>query len=161
MAFILPPAIRCQHIEFTMASACLTSRSPKRLGLLQEQVQHGVQPELLQLAQIKGVAGFRARQLYDAGLRSVRDVAEADPSSLAAIFARGTISVSNRFDARVFHGVAWNRAALLMHLAKPPRKIHSYPSKEPADRKPDICLCPVIYLRKAEKHPKTGWAWTS
>lgn len=56
---------------------------------LQERVQHGVMPELVELARIQGVKGYRARQLFNAGLRTIKDVAESDPSTLEAIFNRG------------------------------------------------------------------------
>lgn len=57
--------------------------------LLQERVQLGVMPELVELAKIQGVKGYRARQLFNAGLRTIKDVAESDPSTLEAIFSRG------------------------------------------------------------------------
>ena len=48
-------------------------------------------PELVELARIQGVKGYRARQLFNAGLRTIRDVAESDPSTLQAIFNRGKL----------------------------------------------------------------------
>ncbi len=57
--------------------------------LVQERVQHGVMPELVELARIQGVKGYRARQLFNAGLRTIKAVAESDPSTLEAIFNRG------------------------------------------------------------------------
>lgn len=56
---------------------------------LQERVQHGVMPELVELARIQGVKGYRARQLFNAGLRTIKDVAESDPATLEAIFNKG------------------------------------------------------------------------
>ena len=67
-----------------------------RIDFVQEQVQHGLQPELFELTKIKGVAGFRARQLFDAGLRSIRDVADADPTSLVTIFTKGRQSLKTK-----------------------------------------------------------------
>lgn len=55
----------------------------------QERVQHGVMPELVELAKIKGVKGYRARELYNAGLRCIQDVAKCEVSTLANIFGRG------------------------------------------------------------------------
>ena len=57
--------------------------------MLQERVQHGVMPELVELARIPGVKVFRARQLYNAGLRTVRDVAGSTASSLEQIISKG------------------------------------------------------------------------
>ena len=48
-------------------------------------------PELVELAQIQGVKGYRARQLFNAGLRTIQAVAESDPSTLEAIFNKGVI----------------------------------------------------------------------
>ena len=50
-------------------------------------------PELVELARIQGVKGYRARQLFNAGLRTIQAVAESDPSTLEAIFNRGEVSL--------------------------------------------------------------------
>lgn len=50
-------------------------------------------PELVELARIHGVKGYRARQLFNAGLRTIQAVAESDPSTLEAIFNRGEVSL--------------------------------------------------------------------
>lgn len=90
---------------------------------VQERVQHGVQPELLQLARIKGVGGFRARQLYDAGLRQVADVAEAEPTMLTAVLAKSeshnisletaNLPLSNEQDALLIRCVSELRDCIL------------------------------------------------
>lgn len=48
-------------------------------------------PELVALAAIQGVRGVRARQLYDVGLRTVKDVAESSADALTTVFARGAL----------------------------------------------------------------------
>ena len=48
-------------------------------------------PELVELARIQGVKGYRARQLFNAGLRTIQAVAESDPTTLEAIFNRGLV----------------------------------------------------------------------
>ena len=59
------------------------------LRRVQERVQLGVMPELVELAQINGVKGYRARQLYNGGLRTVKDVADCTTIEIAAILTRG------------------------------------------------------------------------
>ena len=66
------------------------SRKPgQQLLLLQERVQHGVMPELVDLARIKGVKGYRARCLFKHGFRTVSEVAKADISKLEASLGKG------------------------------------------------------------------------
>jgi replicative superfamily II helicase len=73
-------SLRSEGIKKAQKTKCWT---------LQERVQHGVMPELVDLARIKGVKGYRARLLFNNGLRTVQDLAEADPSKLEAILEKG------------------------------------------------------------------------
>lgn len=52
---------------------------------LQVRVIHGVREDLVELVRIRNVGRVRARALYVAGLRTVRDVREAEPERLARI----------------------------------------------------------------------------
>ncbi len=54
------------------------------LGKLSLRVKHGIKEELIDLARIRGVGRVRARVLYLRGLRTVKDVAVADPRILAS-----------------------------------------------------------------------------
>lgn len=64
----------------------------RKIHLMQERVQHGVMPELVELARIQGVKGYRARQLFNAGIRTIKEVAESDPVVLEAIFNKGGLT---------------------------------------------------------------------
>ena len=46
-------------------------------------------PELVELARIQGVKGYRARQLYTAGLRTVKDVAGSSAATIEHILSKG------------------------------------------------------------------------
>ena len=72
-------------------------RLPLTWRRVQERVQLGVMPELVELAQINGVKGYRARQLYNGGLRTVKDVADCTTNEIAAILTRGRTG-------KLFHG---------------------------------------------------------
>jgi len=72
-----------------MLSTHLRQAQNRYLVALQERVQHGVMPELVDLARIKGVKGYRARVLFNNGLKTVADVAETDPAKLEAILGKG------------------------------------------------------------------------
>ena len=68
-----------------ITSISIISQQSDTSECLQGRVEHGVMPELVDLARIQGVKGFRARQLYNAGLRTVRDVAESTVRTIEAV----------------------------------------------------------------------------
>ena len=55
------------------------------LGKLSLRVRHGVKEELINLVRIRGVGRIRARAMYSKGLKTVEDVAGADPEMLASL----------------------------------------------------------------------------
>lgn len=55
------------------------------LRILYLRVKHGVPEELLSLVTLRGVGRFRAKLLYEAGYRTVRDIADAEPRDLEDI----------------------------------------------------------------------------
>ncbi len=56
----------------------------ERLEVLKYRVSYGVRPELIELVvNLEGIGRVRARALYDAGYRTVEDVAMASPSDIA------------------------------------------------------------------------------
>ena len=56
---------------------------------LQSRVVFGVRTEITSLTEIPQVQGYRARLLYDNGMRSPELIAAADVSLLASILAKG------------------------------------------------------------------------
>ena len=55
------------------------------IGRLRRRIRYGVREELLELVGLAGVGRIRARRLYNAGLRSLRDVASVRVEELARI----------------------------------------------------------------------------
>ncbi|MDW8036163.1 MAG: DEAD/DEAH box helicase [Candidatus Korarchaeum sp.] len=55
------------------------------LRTLYLRIRHGVPEELLPLVTLRGVGRFRAKLLYEAGYRTVRDIAYAEPRDLERI----------------------------------------------------------------------------
>ncbi|HIQ30018.1 MAG TPA: DEAD/DEAH box helicase [Candidatus Caldiarchaeum subterraneum] len=54
-------------------------------SVLSERIEHGVNPELLQLARLHGVGRVRARQLYNSGYRTLEDLRRASVEELARV----------------------------------------------------------------------------
>lgn len=52
-------------------------------------VLHGVKDEIIDLTTIRGVKGFTARLLYNAGLRSVQEVAAAEVNDIHSALTKG------------------------------------------------------------------------
>ena len=52
---------------------------------MQERIHYGVREELLELVRLKGIGRVRARKLYNAGFRSVKDLQRADPVAVAEV----------------------------------------------------------------------------
>ncbi len=59
------------------------------LRILSMRIRYGVPEELLSLVTLKGVGRVRAKLLYEAGYRTVRDIAEAEPEQLERIVGIG------------------------------------------------------------------------
>jgi helicase len=55
----------------------------ERLDILKIRVRYGVKSELVELVQLEGVGRARARALYDAGYRTIEDIANADPREIS------------------------------------------------------------------------------
>ncbi len=55
------------------------------LERLRERVRHGVREELLELVRLRGIGRIRARVLYGAGYRSLRDLAAASEEEIARL----------------------------------------------------------------------------
>ncbi|WP_369907345.1 DEAD/DEAH box helicase [Vulcanisaeta sp. EB80] len=69
-----------------LASALGMKRHEERLGVLRWRLTYGIREELIELvANLEGVGRTRARALYNAGFRSVVDVANADPRVIGSI----------------------------------------------------------------------------
>jgi len=58
------------------------------LSQFQERLQFGVQRELVDLVRLSNVNGQRARVLYNAGLKTVAEVAASDPVQVEQILHR-------------------------------------------------------------------------
>ncbi len=58
----------------------------RMLEILNLRIKEGIREDILQLVLIPGVGRVRARRLYDAGLRSIEDVASASPGRIKAIY---------------------------------------------------------------------------
>ncbi len=52
---------------------------------LEQQIRYGVKPELLELVRIPGIGRVRARRLYNAGYKSIDDIASASVTELSNI----------------------------------------------------------------------------
>ncbi|NPA22933.1 MAG: DEAD/DEAH box helicase [Crenarchaeota archaeon] len=59
------------------------SGKAERLDMLKIRVRYGVRSELVELVQLEGVGRARARALYEAGYRTIEDVARADPREIS------------------------------------------------------------------------------
>jgi len=58
----------------------------RMLEILNLRIKEGIREDILQLVLIPGIGRVRARRLYDAGLRSIEDVASASPERIKAIY---------------------------------------------------------------------------
>ncbi|MEB3844483.1 MAG: DEAD/DEAH box helicase [Desulfurococcales archaeon] len=62
-----------------------TSEEESLLRHLEARIRYGVKPELLPLVVIPGVGRVRARRLYEAGYKTLADLASASPRELLAV----------------------------------------------------------------------------
>lgn len=60
------------------------------LGQFQERLEFGVQRELCELVKLECLNGQRARILYDAGVKSIMDLASADAAQIEHILHKAT-----------------------------------------------------------------------
>ncbi|MEM4031777.1 MAG: DEAD/DEAH box helicase [Zestosphaera sp.] len=61
----------------------------KRLDTLSVRVSYGIKEELLDLVRVRGIGRVRARILYDHGIKTVEELASADPAELANLRSFG------------------------------------------------------------------------
>jgi|Deesub1362A_J573_1020465.scaffolds.fasta_scaffold00045_40 helicase len=61
----------------------------KELSLLRTRVRYGVREELLELVSLRGVGRVRARSLFNAGYKGLKDIKEASVTELAKVPAMG------------------------------------------------------------------------
>lgn len=61
----------------------------KRLDTLSVRVGYGIREELLDLVRVRGIGRVRARILYDHGIKTVEELASADPAKLAGLRSFG------------------------------------------------------------------------
>lgn len=72
--------------SFSEITKLLGERSVSEwLKTLYLRIKHGVPEELLPLVTLRGVGRFRAKHLYEAGYRTVKDIADAEPRDLERI----------------------------------------------------------------------------
>ncbi|MEM1619519.1 MAG: DEAD/DEAH box helicase [Fervidicoccaceae archaeon] len=57
----------------------------KSYAVLERRLRYGVKEELVELVLLPGIGRVRARRLYNAGFRSLEDVARAQPSEIARV----------------------------------------------------------------------------
>lgn len=63
----------------------------RRIKPLSVRIRYGVSGELTELVSLRGIGRSRARRLYDAGYRTKRDLAAADPARLSAMPGIGPV----------------------------------------------------------------------
>ncbi|MHA1852769.1 MAG: helicase-related protein, partial [Candidatus Heimdallarchaeaceae archaeon] len=63
--------------------------------ILQQRVIHGIREDLLELVQLPGIGRVRARNLFDYGIKSPKDIIDTSPEELCKIPGIGTEIVRN------------------------------------------------------------------
>lgn len=61
----------------------------RRLDTLSTRVSYGIKEELLDLVRVRGIGRVRARILYENGIKTVKELASADPAKLANLRSFG------------------------------------------------------------------------
>lgn len=77
-----------EWVSSALAELLLVLKRPRQAHFmmeLSERIRHGVKPELIRLCAIEGVGRVRARHLYNAGFRTVEDVARAPVEKIAGV----------------------------------------------------------------------------
>jgi len=85
LANIIDTATWLIHAASRVCSTAGLSDHARELEVLTLRVEKGVKRDVVELAKIRGVGRVRARALYNAGYRTIEDVARADPRRLSAI----------------------------------------------------------------------------
>lgn len=62
---------------------------------LRARVRYGIKEELLELVSLKGIGRVRARNLYDAGFRTLKDLTETNVEQISQVPAMGTALAEN------------------------------------------------------------------
>jgi helicase len=78
-----------------VSSWCKRKEVPQEMKILSQRVKYGVKPELLPLLSIPGIGRVRARRLYNAGFKTLADLARASPKELEAIPGIGPSTVAS------------------------------------------------------------------
>ena len=77
----------------------LPEDASERLKVIARRVRYGVKDELLSLVSIPGVGRVKARILFNAGYRSISDLASADPLALRRLPGLGPATLKNILEA--------------------------------------------------------------
>jgi helicase len=72
------------HVTAQLARL-LDLKGAKEATELEKRIHYGAGPELMNLLDIRGIGRVRARKLYEAGFRSISELAGADPEKIAAL----------------------------------------------------------------------------
>jgi len=73
------------HALAQLAAALDLQEHVTALEILKWRLRYGVKTELVELVQVEGVGRARARALYDAGFRTIEDLARATPQQLTRV----------------------------------------------------------------------------
>ncbi len=75
-------------ISYSLArlSALFKPEIRRDLGILNVRIREGIKPEIMELTMIPGIGRVRARRLYDAGLKSIAEIAASDESRITRIY---------------------------------------------------------------------------
>ncbi len=77
-----------EWLTYASARLCWTAGlagHSRKLFLLSKRVKYGVKEDLLELTSVRGIGRVRARVLYSAGIKSVSELAKANPARIAAL----------------------------------------------------------------------------
>ncbi len=72
------------HSASQLAKTLGLKQHEENLEVLKWRVKYGVRPELVELVQLEGVGRARARLLYEAGFKSIEDIANTSPANIAS-----------------------------------------------------------------------------
>jgi helicase len=69
----------------TQLARLLSLKGVKDASELEKRIHYGAGPELMELLDIRSIGRVRARRLYEAGFRTIADLAGADPEKVSAL----------------------------------------------------------------------------